>query len=197
MCPDGIAGSASSSTEAGTGRLEVIYGPMFSGKSRELIRRLQDAVASGARVAAYKSDLDVRHDEGHIASHDGFRFPCTPIHRAGAMVTHSGTAGVIGVDEAQFFDGDIVQVCAALTDAGKRVVVAGLHEDYQGRPFAPLTELAARAEESTFLLATCAVCGEAARHTQRLVQALERVVVGGSDAYEPRCSRCFRAVVSA
>lgn len=172
------------------GRLEVIYGPMFSGKSSELIRRLKEAEDAGIPTRAFKSHLDVRHDEVCISSHDGLRFPCTPI-RTSAGLRDAGDASVIGIDEAQFFDRDLVIHCQELRSSGHRVIVAGLHEDYLGQPFEPLPALIAAADETTFLLASCAVCQKEARHTHRIVDAKERVVVGADEAYEPRCSLHF------
>ena len=165
---------------------------MFSGKSSELIRRLERATAEGVEVSGFKSHLDVRHDAVSISSHDGRLFPCTPVRRAGEIPQLAGRATVIGVDEAQFFEAGLIQTCQSLSEAGMRVIVAGLHEDYLGEPFDPLPDLIRVADEATFLTAICAVCGGAAAHTHRVDGNAERVVVGGSESYEPRCSRCFQ-----
>ena len=174
-----------------SGRLEVIYGPMFSGKSRELIRRLEESGRAGARVAAFKSHLDVRHDADCISSHDGLRYPCHPIQRGDEIREAGLAADVIGIDEAQFFGEELVDSCLALVDSGKRVIVAGLHEDYRGLPFEPIPTLIRHADEAYMLIAVCAVCGAGAVHTHRIIPVGERVVVGARETYEARCSRCF------
>lgn len=173
-----------------TGRLEVISGPMFSGKSSELIRRLRAAVDAGFVTRAFKSHLDARHDESCISSHDGLLFPCTPIRTSAELDSLSNVA-VVGIDEAQFFGRDLVEACELLRDVGTRVIVAGLHEDYLGKPFEPLPELRRIADESIFLVAECAVCGSEASHTHRIAPVDGRVVVGANDLYEPRCSLHF------
>lgn len=174
------------------GRLEVISGPMFSGKTGELIRRLVAADATGERVVAVKSRLDDRHGTpAHLSSHDGLRFPCTPLRSASEIPGAILDAAVVGIDEAQFLEDDLAQTCRALVARGLRVIVAGLDQDYRGIPFEPFPALRTVADEVCLLTATCAVCGSPASRTHRIVSGNERVLVGAEEAYEPRCEQCF------
>jgi thymidine kinase len=174
------------------GWIEVICGSMFSGKSEELIRRLRRAQIARQRVQIFKPKIDARYSEDHIVSHSEQKI-------ASQVVTGSKDimdlidirTEVVGIDEAQFFDKGIVQVCSRLADMGKRVIVAGLDQDYLGRPFEPMPQLLAVAEYITKTLAICMRCGNPANRTQRLIQSDERVVVGAADIYEARCRRCF------
>lgn len=179
-------------TPTSMGQVELICGSMFSGKSEELIRRLRRARIAHQRMQVFKPELDTRSGDDSIASHSAMRIEADvatsaqAIHRAVAPETE-----VIGIDEVQFFDRGIVEVADRLADAGKRIVIAGLDQDFLGRPFEPVPALFAVAEYVTKTLAVCARCGGPANRSQRLVPDDERVLVGANDAYEARCRRCF------
>ncbi len=175
------------------GRIEVICGSMFSGKSEELIRRLRRAVIAKQKVQAFKPEIDDRYSPDDIVSHDDRRVECRKVRAAAeipALVDED--TRVVGIDEAQFFSEDLVDVCERLAGEGRRVIVAGLDQDYRGKPFEPIPQLLALAESITKTMAVCMVCGEPANRTQRLIDSDERIVVGAGEAYEPRCRRCFR-----
>ena len=174
-----------------TGWIEVICGSMFSGKTEELIRRLRRARIARQTVEVFKPALDERYSEDEVVSHDENAIATTPVDAASQIVLMAGDADVIGVDEAQFFDTELVDVCQKLAADGRRVVVAGLDTDYRADPFDPIPQLMAVAEHVTKLHAVCVVCGAPANHSQRIVPGEERVLVGATDAYEPRCRQCF------
>ncbi len=174
-----------------TGWIEVICGSMFSGKTEELIRRMKRARIAKQRVEIFKPAIDTRFDETSVVSHDATAIPSTPVHAASQIFLMAGNADVIGVDEAQFFDLDLVDVCQELARKGKRVIIAGLDQDYLGRPFEPVPQLMAVAEYVTKLHAVCVVCGAPANYSQRLVAGEKRVLLGAQDVYEPRCRQCF------
>ena len=177
---------------AGTaGWIEVICGSMFSGKTEELIRRLKRARIARQRVEIFKPAIEKRFSENEVVSHDENAIPSTPVHAASQILLLAGDADVIGIDEAQFFDVQLVDVCEQLARSGIRVIVAGLDQDYLGRPFEPVPQLMAIAEYVTKLHAVCVVCGAPANHSQRLTAGDKRVMLGAGDAYEPRCRRCF------
>jgi thymidine kinase len=174
------------------GWIEVICGSMFSGKSEELIRRLRRAQIARQRVQIFKPKIDTRYSENHIVSHSEQKIASQAVTSSkDIMELIDIRTEVIGIDEAQFFDKDIIHVCGRLADMGKRVIVAGLDQDYLGRPFEPMPQLLAIAEYITKTLAICVRCGNPANRTQRLIQSDERVVVGAADIYEARCRRCF------
>src|SRR5438132_732686 len=174
------------------GWIEVICGSMFSGKSEELIRRLRRAQIARQRVQVFKPKIDVRASSDHIVSHSEQRLASEVVSSAGEILQRTdGRTEVVGIDEAQFFDREVVTVCNRLADMGKRVIVAGLDQDYRGRPFEPMPELLAIAEDITKTLAICVVCGNPANHTQRLVASSDRVLVGATGMYEARCRHCF------
>lgn len=174
------------------GWIETITGPMFSGKSEELIRRLRRAEIARQRVQVFKPVVDDRYAEDEIVSHSEMRLEAERVNRARHILERvDPRTQVVGVDEAQFFDDEVVEVVESLANSGKRVIVAGLDQDYLGRPFEPMPRLMALAEEITKTLAICMVCGNPANRTQRLVASEERIVVGGSRAYEARCRQCF------
>jgi len=180
------------------GWIEVICGSMFSGKSEELIRRLRRAQIARQRVQIFKPKIDSRYSDDHIVSHNEQRMPSNVVASPQEILDHIDIrTEVIGIDEAQFFDKEIVAVCNRLADMGKRVIVAGLDQDYLGRPFDPMPQLLAIAEYITKTLAICVRCGNPANHTQRLIQSDERVVVGAADIYEARCRRCFEPILPA
>lgn len=174
------------------GWIEVVVGPMFSGKSEELIRRLRRAEIARQRVQIFKPAIDERYAANEIISHSGLGIPSDTVTRAGEIMDKvQPRTEVIGIDEAQFLGDEVVEVCTKLANLGKRVIVTGLDTDFRGRPFEPMPRLLAVAEEITKLLAICVRCGNPAVHTQRLVESEELVVVGASGMYEARCRRCF------
>jgi len=184
-------------TSPGIGSLEVICGSMFSGKSEELIRRLTRAKIGRRRVEVFKPRLDNRYSEVEVVSHGGLRLTALAVASSAEVLDRTDArTEVVGIDEAQFFDAGIVDVARRLADLGKRVVVAGLDQDYLGRPFDPMPALMAEAEEVTKTRAICVRCGAPASRTQRLVASAERVVVGAAGLYEARCRRCFEAGVA-
>jgi thymidine kinase len=173
------------------GQIEIICGSMFSGKTEELIRRLRRAQIAKQKVAIFKPAVDNRYSEEEIVSHSYQRIPSTVVNTAQEIILFSSDADVIGVDEAQFFDAELVNVCRKLADQGKRVIVAGLDTDYRGIPFEPIPQLLAIAEYITKTLAVCMKCGAPANNTQRITKDSSRVVVGAEDVYEARCRDCF------
>lgn len=172
------------------GWIEVICGSMFSGKTEELIRRLRRAQIARQKVAIFKPEIDTRYSEEHIVSHNDGRLPSVTVKEATEILALAGDATVIGIDEAQFFSADLVDVCQKLADGGKRVIVAGLDQDYTGKPFEPMPQLLAVAEYITKTLAICVQCGNPANRTQRLSHDSQRVIVGAQNIYEARCRFC-------
>ena len=174
------------------GWVEVVTGSMFSGKSEELIRRLRRAQIAKQKVQIFKPAVDNRFEEGHITSHSAMRIPSDNVTSSRELLAlvESDTE-VVGIDEGQFFDAELPAACNTLADRGIRVIVAGLDQDYLGKPFEPMPQLLAIAEYITKTLAICMVCGGPANHTQRLVSSRERVLVGAGDSYEARCRHCF------
>lgn len=174
------------------GWVEVICGPMFSGKSEELIRRLRRAIIARKRVQVFKPIIDNRYSEDEIVSHADQRLKAEVVKSAADILTRlDWRTQVIGIDEPNFLGPELVEVVNQLADSGKQVIVAGLDTDYLGRPFAPIPELLALAESITKTLAICVRCGNPAKHTQRLVEAADLIVVGAAGMYEARCRRCF------
>ncbi len=174
------------------GWIEVICGPMFSGKSEELIRRLRRAEIARQRVQIFKPGIDVRYSEDHIVSHSELRIRSIAVKDVADLEKRLDIrTEVIGIDEAQFLGMEVVDFVLKLADLNKRVIIAGLDTDYLGRPFHPMPELLAIADEITKDLAICMRCGNPAKHTQRLVASEELVVVGAAGMYEARCRRCF------
>ena len=174
-----------------TGWIELICGSMFSGKTEELIRRLTRARIAKLNVQIFKPALDTRYHDQNIVSHSALTIPSTPVQTAGQIVHLAGGCDVIGIDEAQFFDKEIVDVCTALANQGQRVIVAGLDMDFAGQPFGCIPQLMAVAEFVTKVHAICVVCGDIAHYSYRLVPSQERVLLGEKDSYEARCRRCF------
>ncbi len=174
------------------GFIEVICGSMFSGKTEELIRRLRRAEIARQVIQIFKPAVDRRYDRVDIVSHSAQRIPSTPVSRAAEIPVLVGPATqVVGIDEAQFFDLDLVPVCRDLAGSGRRVVVAGLEQDYRGVPFETMMHMLCEAEYVTKNLAICVVCGAPAHRNQRIAVKSGRVVVGGAETYEARCRRCF------
>jgi len=182
---------------ANQGWIEVVVGSMFSGKSEELIRRLRRAQIARQKVQIFKPALDTRYAADHIVSHSEMRIPSTAVESARELLEQvEADTEVVGIDEGQFFDLELPAVCNTLADRGKRVIVAGLDQDYLGKPFEPMPQLLAIAEYITKTLAICMVCGNPANHTQRLVVSDDRVLLGTQGTYEARCRRCFDPTLS-
>jgi thymidine kinase len=174
------------------GWIEVICGPMFSGKSEELIRRLRRAMIARKRVEVFKPTIDDRYSAYEIVSHGDLRMSSQVVSDAGGILDRlDWRSEVIGIDEANFMGPKLVDVAQRLADSGKQVLIAGLDTDYMGRPFAPIPDLLALAESITKTLAICVRCGNPAKHTQRLRGSEDLIVVGAADMYEARCRRCF------
>ena len=172
--------------------MEVITGSMFSGKTEELIRRVKRALFARQRVQAFKPRIDNRYDAARIVSHGAVAVDAVAVATSHSLEERvDDDTQVVAIDEAQFFDRDIVEVCERLANRGVRVLVAGLDQDYLGRPFSPMPELMAIAEEVTKVHAVCTVCGAAASRSQRLISEETTVLVGGAEAYEARCRGCF------
>ena len=185
---------------SGVGCVEIITGSMFSGKTEELIRRVKRARFARQRVQAFKPKIDDRYDAEKIVSHSASEEGSAKILAAVAVGSSASLlervdpdTDIVAIDEAQFFDRDIVEVAQKLADRGVRVIVAGLDQDYLGRPFHPMPELMAIAEEVTKVHAVCMVCGGEASRSQRLIEDRGTVLVGGSESYEARCRACFEA----
>jgi thymidine kinase len=173
------------------GWIEVIVGSMFSGKTEELLRRIRRAMIAKQPTVLVKPQIDNRYSEDHVVSHDQIRLPSIALKSPAEILSVAKDAWVVGIDEAQFFSRDIVDVCNQLAQQGKRVIVAGLDQDYRAQPFHPMPELMASAEYVTKQLAICSKCGAPALRNQRMVGGTGQVLLGSSDAYEARCRRCF------
>lgn len=174
------------------GWIEVIAGSMFSGKSEELIRRLRRAKIARQKVQVFKPDIDSRYSNDHIVSHSEMRHESANIKSATEVLAKvEGDTEVVGIDEGQFFDNELVNVANTLARRGIRVIIAGLDQDYTGKPWEPMPQLLAVAEYITKTHAICMKCGQAANYTQRTFESEERVAVGGEGMYEARCRSCF------
>lgn len=173
------------------GWIEVICGSMFSGKTEELIRRLKRAEFARLRVEIFKPRIDVRYSEEEVVSHDASAIRSTPVDSAQNILLMTSDVDVVGIDEAQFFDQGLVEVCRQLADSGVRVIVAGLDMDFTGKPFGPMPALMATAEYVTKVHAICVRCGNLAHHSHRLTSDEKQVMLGAQDSYEPICRHCF------
>ncbi len=173
------------------GWIEVICGSMFSGKTEELIRRLKRAKIANLKVEIFKPAIDVRYDEMAVVSHDANTIPSTPIDNSQTILFLANNVDIVGIDEAQFFDNEIVHVCQTLASQGIRVIVAGLDMDYKGNPFGQMPNLLAVADFITKLHAICVRCGNIAAISYRKTNANGQVLLGEKDIYEPRCRKCF------
>lgn len=173
------------------GRIEVVCGSMFSGKTEELIRRLRRATFANQKVEIYKPTIDNRYSEEEIVSHDANSIPSTPVDSPSSILLLAAEADVIGIDEAQFFDESLVDVCNTLANKGKRVIVAGLDMDFRGLPFGPMPALLAIADEVTKVRAICLRCGNLAYVSHRIVKSEKQVLLGEKDEYEPLCRACY------
>lgn len=175
------------------GRIEVICGSMFSGKTEELIRRMKRAQFAHQRVEIFKPSIDTRYDEVNVVTHEGVSIPSTPVDNSASIVLLSSNCDVVGIDEAQFFDDNIVDVCNDLANRGIRVIVAGLDLDYTGTPFGPMPALCAVADEVTKVHAICVKCGALAYVSHRKILGNnQQVMLGEQHEYEPLCRECYR-----
>ena len=173
-------------------RIEVVCGSMFSGKTEELIRRMKRAKFAKQKVEIFKPSLDTRYSEEDVVSHDKNTIRSTPIDSSGAILLLASDIDVVGIDEAQFFDEGLVEVCNQLANNGVRVIVAGLDMDYKGIPFGPIPALCAIADEVTKVHAICVKCGALAYVSHRLIHNDKRVLLGEKDEYEPLCRECYQ-----
>ena len=174
------------------GRIEVVCGSMFSGKTEELIRRMKRAKFAKQKVEIFKPSLDTRYSDEDVVSHDKNTIRSTPIDSSGAILLLASDIDVVGIDEAQFFDDGLVEVCNQLANNGIRVIVAGLDMDYKGIPFGPIPALCAIADEVTKVNAICVKCGALAYVSHRLIHNDKRVLLGEKDEYEPLCRDCYQ-----
>ncbi len=173
------------------GRIEVICGSMFSGKSEELIRRMKRAKFAKQVVEVFKPAIDTRYSDADVVSHDHNAIHCTPVDSSASVLLLSSEVQVVGIDEAQFFDDGIIDVCNELANKGVRVIVAGLDMDFRGIPFGPMPALCAIADDVTKVHAICVKCGSLAYVSHRLVENEKRVLLGEAQEYEPLCRECF------
>ena len=178
------------------GRIEVICGSMFSGKTEELIRRLRRAKFARQSVEIFKPAVDVRYSAVNVVSHDENSIPSTPVESAQNILLLASNVQVVGIDEAQFFDDGLVDVCNQLANSGVRVIVAGLDMDYLGKPFGPMPKLMAIADDVLKVHAVCVRCGALAQFSHRLAKTDKLVLLGETDSYEPLCRRCFLQAVA-
>lgn len=178
-----------------TGWIEVICGSMFSGKTEELIKRIHRAQYAKQKIKVFKPALDDRYDKEHIVSHNQMKTLSQPIQNADEILDYmTPDTEIVAIDEVQFFSDKVIEICEQLADEGKRVIAAGLDQDYQGNPFGPMPKLLALAEYITKNLAICVQCGNPANRTQRLIKNKEKVIVGTSDIYEARCRNCHEVI---
>ena len=175
-----------------SGWIEIVCGSMFSGKTEELIRRLNRARIAKQKVEIFKPAVDTRYDDEDVVSHDSNSVSSTPVQNATQILFYAEDFEVVGIDEAQFFGNELVNVCNELAASGKRVVVAGLDMDYLGKPFGPIPQLMATAEYVTKVHAICMRCGNLANYSHRMIKNDSLVLLGETDAYEPLCRSCFQ-----
>ena len=179
------------------GWIEAICGPMFSGKSEELILRLRRAIIARKHVQAFKPSVDTRYSATDIVSHSASRMRSEPVFSAAEILTRiKPQTQVVGIDESNFFSRELVDIANRIADSGKQVIIAGLDTDFMGRPFTPMPDLLCVAESITKTLAVCMRCGAPAKHTQRLADSEDLILVGAGNAYEARCRQCFEPGVS-
>jgi thymidine kinase len=174
------------------GRLEVICGPMFAGKTTELVRRLLAAQAAGQTVIAIKPARDTRYRILEIATHTGRTFPAAPVVDASEILAAAGTAQVVAIDEIHFFGPALTPIVQILIARSTRIILAGVERDHRGHPFEPFPTLLCEADEVVKLSGACAVCGGPSVHSQRMIASDAAIVVGGADMYQPRCRECFQ-----
>ena len=178
------------------GRIEVVCGSMFSGKTEELIRRMKRAKFAKQKVEIFKPSIDTRYSDEDVVSHDQNSIHSTPIESSGSLLLLASDIDVVGIDEAQFFDNGLVEVCNELANRGVRVIVAGLDMDFKGIPFGPIPALCAIADEVTKVHAICVRCGALAYVSHRLISNDRRVLLGEKDEYEPLCRECYQKAIS-
>ena len=174
-----------------SGCIEVVCGSMFSGKTEELIRRLRRAQFANQKIAIFKPSIDKRYSDVEVVSHDFHKITSKPIKEASQMLDIDPEVQVVGIDEAQFFGEELVDVCQTLADRGVRVIAAGLDTDFKGVPFGPIPKLMAVAEDVQKVHAICVKCGNLANHSHRLSKSKDLVLLGEKDVYEPLCRECF------
>ncbi|MBQ5802696.1 MAG: thymidine kinase [Bacteroidales bacterium] len=179
------------------GWIEIICGSMFSGKTEELLRRLKRAKFANLKVEIFKPAIDIRYSEEEVVSHDSHAILSTPVETSDSILLLTGDVDVVGIDEVQFFDDNIVNVCQQLANRGVRVICAGLDMDYLGNPFGPMPKLMAVAEYVTKVHAICVKCGNLAHHSHRLSASNKLVELGEKDTYEPICRHCFNKALEA
>lgn len=182
--------------ETPIGWIEVVCGSMFSGKTEELIRRVNRAAIAKQVVHIFKPAVDTRYHEEKVVSHNANSIISTPVKTAGEITQYVGKNEVIAIDEAQFFDNSLIDVCVELANAGHRIIVCGLDMDFMGKPFEPMPQLMAIAEYVTKLHAICVKCGEPALYSYRLSASEEQVLLGETDSYEARCRKCYQKGMS-
>lgn len=178
------------------GWIEVVCGSMFSGKTEELIRRLKRAEYAKLKVEIFKPLIDTRYSEEEVVSHDSTTIRSTPVESSGNILLLTGNVDVVGIDEAQFFDNNLVDVCTQLANSGIRVIVAGLDMDYLGKPFGPIPALMAEAEYVTKVHAICMHCGNLAQYSHRIAKSDKLVLLGETAEYEPLCRVCYNKVMN-
>jgi thymidine kinase len=183
-------------SEPRSGWIEVICGSMFSGKTEELIRRLRRAHFAKQKVEIFKPAIDTRYHEEQVVSHNSNSIPSTPVPSSSNILLLANDSDVVGIDEAQFFDNELVNVCNQLANNGTRVIVAGLDMDYTGKPFGPIPALLACAEYVTKVHAICMNCGNLAQFSHRKTDQTSLVLLGETDSYEPLCRKCYHKVIS-
>jgi thymidine kinase len=177
-------------TELG-GSIEVICGSMFSGKTEELLRRIKRAQIAKLKIEIFKPKTDTRYDENAVVSHDLNSIHSTPVDHSSAILLYGGNTQIVGIDEAQFFDDELADVCVKLANKGIRVIVAGLDMDFEGKPFGPIPALMAIADDVSKVHAVCVKCGGSAQFSYRLVENKNQVMLGEKESYEPRCRVCY------
>lgn len=184
-------GKSQTGRESKTGWIEVVCGSMFSGKTEELLRRLNRAFIARQRVEIFKPAIDTRYHDENVVSHNANSIRSTPVQFANDILLLAGDCDVVGIDEAQFFDEQLPEVCQGLANSGKRIIIAGLDMDFSGKPFGTMPALMAIAEYVTKVHAICVKCGDIANYSYRKSADQNKVMLGEKDTYEARCRRCF------
>lgn len=179
------------------GRIEVICGSMFSGKTEELIRRLKRAKIAKQRVEIFKPAIDIRYSDADVVSHDSNSIASTPVDSSASILLFTSEIDVVGIDEAQFFDNGLLNVCNELANNGVRVIIAGLDMDFRGKPFGPMPQLCAIADEVSKVHAICVKCGQLASFSHRTVKNDKQVLLGETAEYEPLCRTCYQRALEA
>ena len=178
------------------GRVEVICGSMFSGKTEELIRRMKRAQFAHQKVEIFKPAIDTRYSDDDVVTHEGVAIPSTPVENSASILLLGSNSDVIGIDEAQFFGNELIDVCQQLANQGIRVIIAGLDMDFMGKPFGPMPQLMAIAEDVTKVHAICMRCGSLAQYSHRTIAGDKLVVLGETESYEPLCRECYKKAMA-